>query len=328
MALPTFGSALGSAFTGSVSNQARGTVGAAQNGMANARGQMIAEAASLGNRVGQAGIATVMGNPQRAREILTGRPLYGSGGGNASPGNPMQGINARGDAVQDINWFCLPPQIPGASLPWYYVEAAVLPFREIEVASVYRRGHEEKYPDGYSVGDLSVTFFLDNTMAAMQYVTTWQSLVLANATAKDPRNQGRFGRARHVNGRGFYRDMQFHLLSVNKQKILSLVYYDCWPTSIDSFQVQSAEGNRMVLEVTFSVNDVDYLASTASSLGLPSNFTAAAQSSIGGAINQAIGYGINRLSTFASAIPDAVSNFFKPPQQPTIKPSYSIPDEN
>ena len=327
MALPTFGSAVGSAFTSSVSNQARGAVGSTTNGFANARGQLISEAAGLGNRVGQAGIATVLGNPTKAREILQGRPLYGVGGSNASPGNPMQGINARGDAVQDINWFCLLPELPGATLPWYYAEAAVLPFREFEVGTVYRRGHEEKFPDGYSVGDLSVTFFLDDTMASLKYITTWQSLVMANGSAKNPVNQGKFGRARHANGRGFYRDMQFHILSVNKQKILSVVYYDCWPTAMDSFQLQSAEGNRLMLEVTFSTNDVDYLASSTNSLGLPSNFKAM-PTSVGGLVNQALGYGINKLSTFASAIPDAVSNFFKPTPQPTIKPQYHIPDEN
>jgi hypothetical protein len=54
----------------------------------------------------------------------------------------------------------------------------------------------------------------------------------------------------------YWRDLSIHILSVNKQEVLTVTYLDAWPTNYDPLNVVSDSSGRHTLEVTFSVNDV------------------------------------------------------------------------
>jgi len=229
--------------------------------------------------------------------------------GQANPGNPFQGINARQDALLNFNWFCMPPLLPGVTLPWYYVEAGTLPFRVIETQDVYRRGHFEKIPKTYSVSGLQLTFFLDNSMQTMMYLKRWQDLVLRYGKAADYANQGKWGRPHAPGDMGFYRNIPVSILSVNRQEVMTITYYDAWPTNIDSLQVVSDASGRLMATVDFATNDVDIdVMSASSSSGLQSAMQSKSP-------NGLMGFGLNTLSKVGSAlssIPSKVSNFFQP----------------
>lgn len=304
------GNAIGSA-TSSFRGSLNGTVATVSSGVMNGVGNAAWNALNGGSFLG--GLGAIPGNINRDLNRMW-QPSTPYSGGSANPGNALAGMAARQDAVLGFNWFCLMPEIPGAKLPWYYVEAASLPFRAFETQTIYRRSHDEKYPAGYSVADLTCTFYLDNSLASLQYIRAWQGLVLSNGDPRDPRNQGRWGRARSNSGNGFYRNIEFHVLSVNKQELLTMMYFDAWPTQVDTLQLVSDNGERLVLEVTFSVNDVDFLSSpmSASSMfGLK-------------ALGQNLpGFSMASLGSVGNIIPQAVSSFFKPaPKYDPVADSY------
>ena len=113
-------------------------------------------------------------------------------------GNDFAGINARGDALQNWCWYCVPPAIyntddlnldelsigslaaPLVWLPWYYVQSATIPDREIEVRTIQRNGHAMHFPKSYSVGDLTLTLFLDSKNVARQWLRSWSHLVVSS----------------------------------------------------------------------------------------------------------------------------------------------------
>lgn len=241
-------------------------------------------------------------------------------------GNPLYGINARGNAMLPFDWYATFPSLSGSSgsssislsgtnnaLPWYYCETANLSWRVIETQPVYRRGHQEHLPKGYSVAPLRMGFMLDDTNAALNYFATWQNLILGQFDGSSS-SQGLWGRPAD-----YQKTLSVNLLSVNRQKVLTLTYYGVWPTSLTEVQMVSAAGDRLILEVEFSVNDVVYSFGTASSLGgntgsgiltkASSGASSGSVSSVAGALTKkALGYASSGLSTVSPTLANGASS--------------------
>jgi hypothetical protein len=184
-------------------------------------------------------------------------------------GNDFAGINARGDALQNWCWYCVPPAIyntdainldaltvsslaaPLVWLPWYYVQAATLPDRDIQTRTIIRNGHAMHFPQSYSVGDLTLTLFLDSKNVARQWLRSWQHLVVSVDNPRNATNQGRFGLPYQ-----YKRDISFVVHSVRKKRVLHYKYIGCWPKSTSGLELTSGESQALTCDVTFAVEDV------------------------------------------------------------------------
>ena len=244
----------------------------------------------------------------------------------AGEGNPLYGLNARGGALLNFDWYATFPSLSssgGASsamlsnsnnnvLPWYYCETANLSWRSLETQQVYRRGHQEHLPKGYSIAPLRLGFMLDDTNAALNYLATWQNLILGPFDGSSS-TQGLWGRPID-----YQKTLSVHMLSVNRQKVLTMTYYGVWPTNLNELSLVSAEGGRLILEVEFSVNDVVYSFGTASSLGGKTGsgiLTGAASKALSGSVSsvagaltkKALGYATSGLSTISPTLAKGAS---------------------
>lgn len=223
--------------------------------------------------------------------------------------NPLDGINARGEALLNFNWFCSLPTIGGFSLPWYYVEAATPVFQQIETTQIYRNGRHESFPKSYSIPNLRLTFFLDATGLSMQYLRAWQSLILMNQVShRDMENLGRWGRPAD-----YWQPISLYVSAVNKQEVLSFQYMNCWPLNIDSLQLVSNESGRLTAEVEFQVQDMDLTVEGVpllNQIGLGGkNFGQQIGNFLGFNSNSLVGRGLASLNLPSFNLPSSISGF-------------------
>jgi hypothetical protein len=138
------------------------------------------------------------------------------------------------------------------SLPWYYVEEAVLPFRNFSTKSIFRDGRHRHYADTYSVDNLTLHFYLDSSNTALQYLQAWQNAIIAPFSANNSA----------TSGGGFGRPVQYkqpiyiYILDVTKAQMAIVEYTECWPTNLSSLNLDSASSTRLTGIVPFSVGDV------------------------------------------------------------------------
>ena len=191
--------------------------------------------------------------------------------GGAAFGDDMAGMNARSDAIQNWCWYCILPTLydkgalpltlnglvnypslqPAVSLPWYYVEEADTPLREITSKSVDRNGHLAHYADSYTVDGLSLTFFMDDANKAMKYLQAWQGLMLGNGDPSKMSNQGVWGFPKD-----YKKDISIAINSVNKKQLIICKYIGCSPKNAAALQLGSGSANALKLTVPFNVDDV------------------------------------------------------------------------
>lgn len=138
------------------------------------------------------------------------------------------------------------------TLPWSYVETATLPFRTIQTKAIFREGRDRFYPDKYSIDALRLGIYADSSNIAIQYLQAWNNALIAPFAANNAATQGgSWGRP--VN---YKKTIYIYLVDVTQQVLASVQYVECWPTNIDSYQLNSDSSTRIVNEVTFSVGDV------------------------------------------------------------------------
>lgn len=136
--------------------------------------------------------------------------------------------------------------------PWYYVETANCPFRSFATVSRFVEGRKRNYPGAYSVGDLILGMYMDNSNISLAYLKTWENLILAQI---DKKNKdvvgGNFGIP--IN---YKKSIFIYLLSAVKKQIMVIEYAECWPTNLHAINLDSASSTRVVANVNFSVGDV------------------------------------------------------------------------
>lgn len=178
--------------------------------------------------------------------------------GTSSSFDPFVGMNQRGDAIQNWSWYCELPELGPTplvngidTLPWYYVPAATMPFRNITSAQINRLGGQRNYPENYSVDDLTLTFFVDTSNAAFKYATGWTGRVLGGGDPKVVGNRGMWGLPGH-----YKRDIKIHITSADRTRLLTATYTGCWPTNINQISLESNSSEQVQMQVTFKVDDV------------------------------------------------------------------------
>lgn len=232
---------------------------------------------------GMAGASAILSAPG-----TSGSP---SSNGGVDPTNPLGGINARPDPMQSFMWYCQLPVIsPGTSqsivgatansviqslanaaftglgssmggsvytasssqLPWYYVEEASCPFRRYDVKTIFREGRDRKYPSKYSVDDLRLSIYADSQNNAFQYLQAWNNNIITPFSASTSTTSGGgWGRPSD-----YKKPIFIYLLDPTNNVMALLEYTECWPTSIDQYNMDSGTSTRIVNHVNFSVGDV------------------------------------------------------------------------
>jgi len=217
----------------------------------------------LGSALNQATSGDIAGAVTTIVDTASGLGAGLSNQSGAGYGDDFAGMQAREDAMQSWCWYAIMPLIvnqntvavasmnPTASLPWYYVEDAQLPQRQIESKTVDRNGHSVSYAESYRVDGLSLTLFMDNANKAHNYLKAWQALIVGNTDPTKQNNQGIWGFPAQ-----YKKDITIVVTSVTKKKLLSFKYTGCYPTNLDQLQLDSGQSNRLKQQVSFNCDDV------------------------------------------------------------------------
>jgi hypothetical protein len=279
---------------------------------------------------GSTGANTILSAPG-----TTGSP---SSNGGVDPTNPLGGANARPDPMQSFLWYCQLPVIsPGTSqsasgatsnsviqslqsamngaisgmtssmggavftanssqLPWYYVEEASCPFRRYDVKTIFREGRDRKYPSKYSVDDLRLSIYADTQNNAFQYLQAWNNNILTPFAATSAASTGGgWGRPSD-----YKKPIFIYMLDPTNQVLAVIEYTECWPISIDQYNLDSGTSTRIVNHVNFSVGDVFI-----NLIGVTPNLV---QGVLTNTLNNSITSTIN---SFGSVVTGGASNLFQ-----------------
>jgi hypothetical protein len=198
--------------------------------------------------------------------------------------------------------------VASTSLPWSYVETANLPFRTIQTKSIFREGHDNHYPDKYSVDNLRLGIYSDSSNIAFQYIQAWNNLIIAPFSPNTAATAGGYW-GRPVD---YKKTIYIYLMDVTKNVVAIVQYVGCFPINVDAYSLISNGSERIVNEINFSVDDVFInLISVPSVAGLIGK---AEQGLLGGAVNLASSIVTGGLSQVANAgltaIKSAASSFF------------------
>ena len=235
----------------------RGAVSSALNvGVADVRA--AAARAATGDFSGA--LSTLAQGPQDVLGQFGSAFGLSSGGGvfGASSGivNTLQGALGRADPMMSFQWYCELPTITpvdGApvNLGWNYVEEAAPSFRTYESRQIYGSGRNRKVASTYNVDSLRLNFYADIENKSLKYLTAWDGAILAPFGSGAVTIGGGFGRPSD-----YWKPIRLYLVDASKSVILMLEYIECWPTNIDSFQLDSQSSTRLTYNVNFSVGDV------------------------------------------------------------------------
>jgi len=232
-------------------------------------GKVGALQTSLGQAIGSAQ-SSVLGETKAyinstIKGLLNGNGLLNP---NTTPGvglgDSFAGMNARGDAVQNINWWCVLPTVGDVGfsggnpvdLPWYYVQTSNLPAMEVTMNPITRNGKQIYFPNYYSVPDLNLVLFMDDKNAALKWYQAWRNMVVSQGSSYNPNSQGKWGRP------GDYKkNINFVLYSYSngmKNNLINIKYINCTPGQQTSFsELSSNNPEVMTLTVGLKVEDIE-----------------------------------------------------------------------
>lgn len=227
--------------------------------------------------------STALANPGTVSQL--------SNNGGVVPGDDLQGAISRSDPLLAFTWYAQLPVIsPGstqspagasstsilqnlataavsplqsslggaiatsssAQLPWYYVEEASCPFRQFETISIFREGRDRKYPSKYSVDNLRLSIYADSQNQAFTYLQAWNNTIITPFAATSASTMGGgWGRPSD-----YKQTIFIYMLDISNNVLALIEYVECWPVSVDQYQLESGSSNRIVNHVNFSVGDV------------------------------------------------------------------------
>jgi len=191
-----------------------------------------------------------------------------------------------------------------AQLPWYYVEEAICPFRRYSKMSIFREGRSRHYPSNYEIDSLTLRLYADVSNISITYLQAWNNAVLAPFSAN---NQAQLGGS-WGKPSDYKLPIYVYLLDPSKNALCILEYIECWPETVDSFQLDSNTSNALSHHVTFSVGDVFI-----NILSVPEDLTQAIVNNpvsnvLTGAINSGVQAVKNLASTGFSSISNSIGN--------------------
>lgn len=200
--------------------------------------------------VGKA-LDAVFKKPEAPRVPKPRTPFAGS----AALGDSYAGINSRGDALQSWNWYAILPDINYegriVSLPWYYAQSSNIPSRSIQSNSHNVNGHPIHYPESYSVEQLQLGLFMDDSNKTQHWLKAWESTIVGTENPKISGNQGMWGLPAE-----YKKEINIVVLNSTKEVALNFKYLNCWPATHANPELVSGSGEAMLNTVSFLVEDV------------------------------------------------------------------------
>lgn len=151
----------------------------------------------------------------------------------------------------NFNWWADLPNLDGnqVKIGWEFVEEVTLPFIEFEQVSNYRAGKQYHFAHHYNIGTLGLKFYEDSYGTSTQYLTHWQSIIQSQSSGlyRLPKD--------------YKKTISIWVLDVSKLTVMCLVYTGCWPTRLDTMQLGSLNGDRVIVGAEFSVDEmhVDFI---------------------------------------------------------------------
>lgn len=171
--------------------------------------------------------------------------------------NPMRDALSRADPLMSYTWYVELPaagfNAGGMPLPYYYVEEATLPFRSYETRTVFRNGNYRKYPQKYSVTDMSLTVYADADGVALRYLESWLNSPLVSFASATSETSGGLWVAPEGTVK---RSIIAVILAPNYGKVAYLEYTGAWITSISELGQDASPSTRVTYKVNVSVDDV------------------------------------------------------------------------
>ncbi len=203
------------------------------------------------------GPSDIMGSLARSFGFGQGSTLTSPGAIDVSPGNSLNGILARADPLLSFQWYAEMPDISPLvgitqNLPWYYVEEATPAFRSFATRSLFREGRDRHYPSTYNVDPLNLVIYADSDNVALDYLMAWQGAILSETdTSNAYTSGGAYGRPKD-----YKKPIKIFLVNAAKRQIALFTYIECWPVTIDAYQLHSNSSDKITNHVNFSVGDV------------------------------------------------------------------------
>jgi hypothetical protein len=150
----------------------------------------------------------------------------------------------RQDPLLNYSWFCTMPLINGVSLPWYYVEEFVAPFRSFDVQSRYQQGKLFHYAGQQSLSNVTVKIYDDTTGTAGAYLEAWRNAVCSvDGTYSYPVN--------------YKKNIVVTVLDITRLiQVYTITYKGCWPTTTDPMNLGSSSSDRIIQGQEFSVDNI------------------------------------------------------------------------
>lgn len=274
---------------------------------------------ALGQAVGNVALngakAVLSGNVGDLGNIITGELssvggfLKGPGGGMLE-GYSLLGAQARADPLLEYNWYCVLPPIQSAygstTLGWNYVEECTVPYRRFETRSVYDQGFPKHYAGKYSVDQLRLGVYMDAQAKSLQYFRAWQAAMMQPFPATEAASNGGVFTA----PMNYKKDVRIYLMNPRRQVIAQILCTGCWPTDINSLNLTSAGGGRLIQNVTLSVDDVflDFTGAAADIISEAIDIMGSKLSNLD--VGDLINTGLDKAADFANDAADSISSLF------------------
>lgn len=262
------------AVSGAINAGITGVVGAASSAITGNFGEAAQRIFDIPGAAAGA-VGAVLGVSSGSMLSSPGMGFSASSNMGISEGNALYGMLARPDPLLSINWYAQLPVLNSplgtVGLPWFYVEQATLPFRTTDTVSVYRAGHNVHFAGRYSVDNLTLGVYMDSGGNALKYLQYWEACKIA------PTNMSNYatGSGGFLVPSMYKKPIYVYLLDPARLEIAIVQYVGCWPTNLDSLQLDSESSTRLVANVNFSVDDVFVVSTGVSALSMQSILEAA-----------------------------------------------------
>lgn len=165
----------------------------------------------------------------------------------AARGFEIATLARRPDPLLNFKWMCIDGTLPFGH-PADYLEAVDLPFNNVKVDSVPVGSGYTMYPLQHEVESTSMSFYEDHNGKTLLWLMGWKSQIKNFSNG-----------AYNLPGK-YKRDMTVGLLDTKGNIILSHKLIGIWPTQTSNLSLNYNESGRLVIQQTFSVDDVDLFA--------------------------------------------------------------------
>lgn len=157
----------------------------------------------------------------------------------------IEKLISRSDPLLNFLWVC--QKLP-FNMDENYVESISLPFPNIDVGDpLFAGGTFFHFPSFSRVDTVSMTMYEDRKMTTTKWITAWKSKI--RNTSKGWYNLPSV----------YKRDIPVVMFDDDLSPIFKAVLIGCWPTQTSNIDLNYADSQRVIVNVTLSVDNIDFI---------------------------------------------------------------------